>query len=101
MSKKKFAIIGRPIAHSLSPTLHNYWFKKYNIDAEYSLLDVKEENLEDTINEFKVTTCECTCVGCYIECMGVRGRYSSNDDWYSDYYDDDDDCNEHSDFEYD
>ena len=58
------------------------------------------ENLEDTINEFKVTTCECTCVGCYIECMGVRGRYTSNDE-YSDYYDDDDDCNEHSDFEYD
>ena len=53
MSKKKFAIIGRPIAHSLSPTLHNYWFKKYNIDAEYSLLDVKEENLEDTINKVR------------------------------------------------
>jgi len=50
-----------------------------------------------TINSF---TCECTCVGCYIECMGVRGRYTSNDE-YSDYYDDDDDCNEHSDFEYD
>ena len=44
--KKKFAIIGRPIAHSLSPTLHNYWFKKYNIDAEYFVIDVKEENLE-------------------------------------------------------
>ena len=53
MSKKKFAIIGRPIAHSLSRTLHNYWFKKYNIDAEYSLLDVKEENLEDTINKVR------------------------------------------------
>ena len=53
MSKKKFAIIGRPIAHSLSPTLHNYWFKKYNIDAEYFVIDVKEENLEDTINKVR------------------------------------------------
>ena len=53
MSKKKFAIIGRPMAHSLSPTLHNYWFKKYNIDAEYSVIDVKEENLEDTINKVR------------------------------------------------
>ena len=53
MSKKKFAIIGQPIAHSLSPTLHNYWFKKYNINAEYSVLDVKEENLEFIINRVR------------------------------------------------
>ena len=30
MNKKLFAIIGSPVAHSLSPVLHNYWFKKYN-----------------------------------------------------------------------
>ena len=30
---KKFGIIGNPIKHSLSPVLHNYWFKKYNINA--------------------------------------------------------------------
>ena len=30
---KKFGIIGNPIKHSLSPILHNYWFKKYNIDC--------------------------------------------------------------------
>ena len=33
--KKKFGIIGNPIKHSLSPVLHNYWFKKYDIDAIY------------------------------------------------------------------
>ena len=38
-------------------------------------------------------------VGCYIECMGVRGRYSSNDEWDGDDYEED--CKEHSDFEYD
>ena len=32
---KKFLVIGNPIEHSLSPKLHNYWFKKSNIDATY------------------------------------------------------------------
>ena len=35
MNKKSFAIIGNPIAHSLSPVLHNYWFKKYKIEAVF------------------------------------------------------------------
>ena len=46
MKKKSFAIIGDPVGHSLSPVLHNYWFKKYKIEAEYSLLNVKEKDLE-------------------------------------------------------
>ncbi len=25
---KKFLVIGDPIEHSLSPKLHNYWFKQ-------------------------------------------------------------------------
>ena len=41
---KKFGIIGKPIKHSLSPVLHNYWFKKYNINASYSIMDVKDDN---------------------------------------------------------
>ncbi len=41
---KQFGIIGNPIKHSLSPILHNYWLKKYNIDANYSIIDIKSEN---------------------------------------------------------
>ena len=41
---KKFGIIGNPIRHSLSPVLHNYWFKKYSIHANYSIIDVEDEN---------------------------------------------------------
>ena len=37
--KKNFGIIGNPIKHSLSPILHKYWFKKYNIDADYSIIE--------------------------------------------------------------
>ena len=42
-NEKNFGIIGKPIKHSLSPILHNYWFKKYNIDANYSIFDVEEK----------------------------------------------------------
>ena len=51
--KKLFGIIGNPIEHSLSPLLHNYWFKKYNIEATYSIIDVKEEKLEGIIDKMK------------------------------------------------
>jgi shikimate dehydrogenase len=49
----KFKIIGNPISHSLSPTIHNYWFKKYNIKAEYSSLEVNEEELANVIDNIR------------------------------------------------
>ena len=51
--KKKFGIIGNPIRHSLSPALHNYWFDKYKIDADYSIIDIKEEELPDIVKKIK------------------------------------------------
>jgi len=41
---KKFYVIGNPIDHSLSPKLHNFWFKKNKIEAIYEkkLLEEKE-----------------------------------------------------------
>ena len=53
MKKKSFAIIGNPIAHSLSPVLHNYWFNKYNIEASYSLLDIKEEGIKKVVKKIR------------------------------------------------
>ena len=51
---KKFGIIGNPIKHSLSPVLHNYWFKKYKINANYSIIDLKDENnLQGIIDQIK------------------------------------------------
>ena len=50
---KKFGIIGNPINHSLSPILHNYWFEKYKIDAEYSIIDIKENELAKIVNKLK------------------------------------------------
>ena len=51
--KKKFGIIGNPIKHSLSPVLHNYWFKKYGIDADYSLINISDRELPDIVNKLK------------------------------------------------
>ena len=51
--KKKFGIIGNPIKHSLSPVLHNYWFRKYKIDAAYSLLNVQDKELGEVIKKIK------------------------------------------------
>ena len=48
---KKFGIIGNPINHSLSPVLHNYWFKKYKIDASYSILEINDNQLPEIIEE--------------------------------------------------
>ena len=51
--KKKFGIIGNPIKHSLSPVLHEYWFKKYNINAEYSIVEATNEDLPKIIKKIK------------------------------------------------
>jgi len=53
MRKKKFAIIGNPIKHSLSPTLHNYWFEKYNIDANYSMIDINEKEIGNVLKKIR------------------------------------------------
>ena len=53
---KKFGIIGNPIDHSLSPVLHNYWFQKYKIDASYSILKIKENQLGEIVKNIKDKT---------------------------------------------
>ena len=51
--KKNYAIIGNPINHSLSPVLHKYWFKKYNIDADYTVIEGTDKDLSKVINKIK------------------------------------------------
>ena len=53
MKKKSFAIIGNPIQHSLSPVLHNYWFNKYNIEADYSLLNIEEKDIVNILKKIR------------------------------------------------
>lgn len=51
MSIKKFAVIGHPIGHTMSPFIHNRLFKLSGIEAEYTKLDIAPENLADEYNK--------------------------------------------------
>ena len=51
--KKLFGIIGNPIKHSLSPVLHKYWFNKYNIKADYLILEATDKELAGVIKKIK------------------------------------------------
>jgi len=53
MIEKKYGIIGKPLSHSLSPLLHNFWFKKYNIRASYSLMETDPVQIEEIIDKIK------------------------------------------------
>ena len=53
MTEKKFGIIGKPLSHSLSPVLHNFWFKKNNLNANYSLIEIEKDQIKDVINKIK------------------------------------------------
>ena len=50
---KKYLVIGNPIEHSLSPKLHNYWFKKNNIDANYGKRKINSSEIQEIILEIK------------------------------------------------
>ncbi len=50
----KYLVIGNPIEHSLSPLLHNYWFKKYKItDSIYEKKKVNKNDLKQIVQQVK------------------------------------------------
>ncbi len=48
---KKLYVVGNSASKSLSPTIFNYWFKKYNIKATYGYLELTEKNFHKKIKE--------------------------------------------------
>lgn len=50
---KKYALIGYPLGHSLSPVIHKELFKIQNIEAEYSLIEIAPENLPAQFESLK------------------------------------------------
>ena len=49
MSKKQAYVVGTNVSKSLSPTIFNYWFDKYHIEAEYKYREIKKENFDREI----------------------------------------------------
>ena len=50
---KRFGVIGHPIAHSLSPLLHNTAFSLLGLDCSYEAFDVEPSSLGAAIKDFK------------------------------------------------
>lgn len=51
--KKWYAVIGDPIAHSLSPFMHETWFREHGIDAAYISVHVEPANLQKAIDSLR------------------------------------------------
>lgn len=50
----KAAVVGHPVAHSKSPTIHQYWMKQYEIDGTYETVDIDPSELEAGIKKLIV-----------------------------------------------
>jgi len=50
---QKYGIIGWPLGHTLSPTLHNSGFKRLGIDAEYVAWPLEPVGLSDFMQRFR------------------------------------------------
>ena len=48
-----YFVIGNPIVHSLSPVIHNHWFKKYHIEGHYEKKKLEEEDLKNFTSEIR------------------------------------------------
>ncbi|WP_080844916.1 shikimate dehydrogenase [Cytobacillus gottheilii] len=51
--QKLYAVLGDPIAHSMSPVMHNDLFGAYGIHAHYHPLLVKKETLQEAVTGLK------------------------------------------------
>ena len=50
---KKFAVIGHPISHSLSPKIHQYFANQFGIHLDYQGIDVESKNFEKKLVDLK------------------------------------------------
>ncbi|MCC7259643.1 MAG: shikimate dehydrogenase [Alphaproteobacteria bacterium] len=50
---KRAGVIGFPVAHSLSPKLHGFWLKKYNITGKYTAIEAPVGELHSTLKRLQ------------------------------------------------
>jgi len=51
--EKHFAVIGHPIAHSLSPQMHEAGYKALGLNADYRRFDVHPDQLANAVRGLK------------------------------------------------
>ena len=51
------ALLGSPVAHSISPMMHNEAFRQLGLDYAYLAFDVDLEHLKDAVDGLKVLNC--------------------------------------------
>lgn len=51
--KKRYAVIGHPIGHTMSPFIHSRLFALAGIDAEYGVMDIAPEQLAENVPALK------------------------------------------------
>ena len=51
--KSKLFVIGKPIKHSRSPIIHNFWIEKYSLNASYNKLEVDETEIKGLIQQVR------------------------------------------------
>jgi len=49
----RLAVIGHPIAHSLSPVLHEQWLRASGLFGRYEALDVTPDEIEDLFQQMR------------------------------------------------
>lgn len=49
----KAAVLGNPISHSLSPTIHSFLLEKHGLKGSYEAIKVEEHQLDSTIDSLK------------------------------------------------
>ena len=50
---KRYALLGEKLSHSYSPIIHKKIFESYNVDATYSLLECKVDELKGIIDKLR------------------------------------------------
>ncbi len=46
-------VIGWPVTHSLSPTIHRYWLRRYGIEGSYDPIEVPPADIENFLRDLR------------------------------------------------